>query len=264
MRVCSVEECTNKHQARGLCSTHYNQRFQPNRHRKVEQPCAVCGKLVAKERSSVRRPTCSEWCRTTLNGAAARKRWLGATGDCVMLQVASRILRDAAKDRQRESRLPAVAGASCEIPVRHPARWVWPSRWWAEFYVFSCAWCGSVATATIPTNLPDKSLPRHCSKACARKNNKQLFRSSPILLKWVTDRDGWDCQLCGEPVDKTLSGDPVDPWSPTLDHVIPQSMGGSDDVENLRLAHRWCNQVRGAARTEAEQFFSDMRRMSSV
>ena len=34
-------------------------------------------------------------------------------------------------------------------------------------------------------------------------------------------------------------------WSPTLDHVIPRSKGGSDDRSNLRTAHLWCNSLRG-------------------
>ena len=32
-RTCDMPECNNRHQARGLCSTHYNQAHQPNRHK---------------------------------------------------------------------------------------------------------------------------------------------------------------------------------------------------------------------------------------
>jgi 5-methylcytosine-specific restriction endonuclease McrA len=32
----------------------------------------------------------------------------------------------------------------------------------------------------------------------------------------------------------------------TADHIIPRTLGGSDDVEtNLRPAHKLCNQLRG-------------------
>jgi len=29
-----------------------------------------------------------------------------------------------------------------------------------------------------------------------------------------------------------------------LDHIIPVVEGGDDDPDNLRAAHRWCNQAR--------------------
>lgn len=61
----------------------------------------------------------------------------------------------------------------------------------------------------------------------------------------IYERDGWTCQLCMEPVDPALP--PGDVWSATLDHIVPQSHmlipDHSDD--NLRLAHLWCNSVRG-------------------
>lgn len=31
----------------------------------------------------------------------------------------------------------------------------------------------------------------------------------------------------------------------TVDHVIPRSLGGSDDLSNLRLAHWSCNRAKG-------------------
>jgi 5-methylcytosine-specific restriction endonuclease McrA len=36
-----------------------------------------------------------------------------------------------------------------------------------------------------------------------------------------------------------------DKWSPTIDHVIPVSQGGTDDLANLKLAHMICNAKKG-------------------
>jgi 5-methylcytosine-specific restriction endonuclease McrA len=36
-----------------------------------------------------------------------------------------------------------------------------------------------------------------------------------------------------------------DPRCFTRDHVLPRARGGRDDLENLRPAHRECNQLRG-------------------
>lgn len=58
--------------------------------------------------------------------------------------------------------------------------------------------------------------------------------------KWETTRnlvivrDKGICHLCG------MGG------ADTADHLIPHSKGGTDDLHNLRAAHRFCNVSRGA------------------
>lgn len=51
------------------------------------------------------------------------------------------------------------------------------------------------------------------------------------------------CGICGQPVDKTLKY--PDPMSPTVDHIIPVSKRGDPvALENLQLAHRYCNRLK--------------------
>ena len=50
------------------------------------------------------------------------------------------------------------------------------------------------------------------------------------------------CGICGLPVDKTIRY--PDPMSPTVDHIIPCAKGGSDELDNLQLAHRKCNRLK--------------------
>ena len=51
------------------------------------------------------------------------------------------------------------------------------------------------------------------------------------------------CGICGQPVDKTLKY--PDPMSPTVDHIIPVSKRGDPvALENLQLAHRYCNRMK--------------------
>jgi 5-methylcytosine-specific restriction endonuclease McrA len=47
------------------------------------------------------------------------------------------------------------------------------------------------------------------------------------------------CYLCGKPLT-----DPNDP--PVADHVHPRAYGGTDDITNLKAAHRSCNGRKGA------------------
>ena len=56
----------------------------------------------------------------------------------------------------------------------------------------------------------------------------------------LVKRDGMVCALCGEPI-ATLS-------EVTIDHIVPLSRGGTDRLDNLRLAHEACNKRRGNAR----------------
>ena len=51
------------------------------------------------------------------------------------------------------------------------------------------------------------------------------------------------CGICGRPVDKKLTF--PNPWSPTLDHIIPVQKGGDPvALENLQLAHLQCNRAK--------------------
>lgn len=60
---------------------------------------------------------------------------------------------------------------------------------------------------------------------------------SPALRRAVVDRDGYVCGLCGGDV---AAGDVH------IDHIVPWSLGGRDEMENLQVAHAWCNRSKGA------------------
>lgn len=69
------------------------------------------------------------------------------------------------------------------------------------------------------------------------------------MVDRIMRRDGRRCWLCGEPCDFELSRDGRYPHT-TLDHVIPKSKGGGSAPENLRLAHKKCNNDRGSKDAE--------------
>lgn len=52
----------------------------------------------------------------------------------------------------------------------------------------------------------------------------------------LVQRDGGECYLCHE-VFKSKS-------DITIDHLVPKSKGGSDLIDNLRLAHVDCNHAK--------------------
>lgn len=74
---------------------------------------------------------------------------------------------------------------------------------------------------------------------------RRQFKVPPDLRLAIYERDGWTCQLCGDPVDPDLPS--TDRWSATLDHIECQSwvLVPDHSPRNLRLAHRVCNARRG-------------------
>jgi 5-methylcytosine-specific restriction endonuclease McrA len=57
------------------------------------------------------------------------------------------------------------------------------------------------------------------------------------------------CWRCGKPIDDTLRS--PHPMSRTVDHVTPAALGGPElDTNNMRAAHRLCNQRRGIGRRQ--------------
>lgn len=64
-RLCTLPECDSKRWARDLCLKHYTYRYHPNRHRKVEVGCSVCGKRILRrvDNSRMGKHCCSIECR---------------------------------------------------------------------------------------------------------------------------------------------------------------------------------------------------------
>jgi len=76
-------------------------------------------------------------------------------------------------------------------------------------------------------------------------------KNKQIILKTKTV-----CGICGQPVD--MSYKYPHPLSATIDHIIPITKGGHPSaMENLQLAHRWCNRQKSDKminlRTEKER-----------
>lgn len=102
--------------------------------------------------------------------------------------------------------------------------------------------------------------PRFCTWSCwtnrelAGKNRESGRRRRAVVTStWdgVTDRqiferDEWRCLIpgCGGPIEPDLTW--PDPYSPSIDHIVPLSRGGTHVASNKRAAHLRCNVSRGA------------------
>ena len=73
-------------------------------------------------------------------------------------------------------------------------------------------------------------------------NMHHLQRRRSTRRRYIFERDGWRCQLCGRAVRRDASW--PHPKAPVVDHVIPRAMGGGDEPSNLQCAHNVCNAVK--------------------
>lgn len=78
-----------------------------------------------------------------------------------------------------------------------------------------------------------------------RKNRRRRLKSAPgtYTLHELAERDSRRCHICGRTVDMLRSG--MHDRGPTVDHLVPLSDGGRDELANVALAHRGCNVRRG-------------------
>ena len=71
------------------------------------------------------------------------------------------------------------------------------------------------------------------AKDAYKKAKKIIFASQTV------------CGICGRPVD--FGKKFPDPWSATVDHIVPISKGGNPaDIANMQLAHLQCNRLKSS------------------
>ena len=85
-------------------------------------------------------------------------------------------------------------------------------------------------------------------KARARHRRRTLQLNGELIdLYELAERDQWQCKLCNEPISKDAKhykGN-LNLYGPSLDHIIPVSLGGTHTWNNVQLAHYYCNSIRG-------------------
>lgn len=166
---------------------------------------------------------------------------------CVEAEVAAR--RDAAAARRQ-----------FRINWREFAKSVSRFTDFSQASMKACAKCGAMY-------LPDQDSQLYCSKACARRAHEKRGRSAKeakrrarmvvfkhdagITLAELYERDKGTCWLCGaqcrwddcrsDECGNFIAGKHY----PSIDHVIPLARGGSHTWDNVRLAHKVCNTIKG-------------------
>ena len=180
--------------------------------RRVDKPCAVCGTVMSVQPHRMER---KKWCS-------------------VECQAVGRI-----KGGSKWARNRGIGKLASPITIT------------------DCATCGELFTA--------RNGRTYCSQKCryaprleeATQRTSELYQLTrdhlrpyesqewrKVLHLLLVEKDGDLCAVCFEPIDLELSG--RDPQGPSVEHLVPRSKGGSDELDNLALSHWGCNQSRGA------------------
>lgn len=120
---------------------------------------------------------------------------------------------------------------------------------------YQCVVCGKTMEIAEGLGAPRKTCSDQCLKESQRAHGKKGRRirrqhfgenkkENVISIK-VFERDNWICHICGKKTLKTKIGSCDHPKSPTLDHIIPVSRGGSHTYDNIKCACRSCNNKKG-------------------
>ncbi len=84
--------------------------------------------------------------------------------------------------------------------------------------------------------------------ALQRRRNAALRSGTKPTVAKLAERDGWRCHICSRPINPSLTGT-RSKYKASVDHLIPLSQDGPDEMWNCRLAHLRCNAKRGAGGT---------------
>jgi len=88
---------------------------------------------------------------------------------------------------------------------------------------------------------------RYRIKTVKRQKHTNPYR---ISHEQVVRAYGDNCHICQKPIDLDLPR--TNRFGLTVDHVIPVSKGGTDDLSNLRPAHWICNIIKSDKMPEGE------------
>lgn len=234
--TCSVPGCAYvcRRLVRGWCSTHYQRwrRGEPLEglpRKTFAGECALCHSEFERVSSSAL--YCSKVC-----GSAAAWGFDAplACDDCGSPMLASKDSRRTGRRRCKECRRHGQGGyrrgCRCDVCVDEKRRAM------AEF--------NERVRAEHGTSYKNFWAKRERERTGIRPGSAggSLWIDARDRLA-IYERDNWTCHLCGEGIDPDAhwNGD----RGASLDHLIPRSMGGTDDPDNLRTCHRACNSRRG-------------------
>lgn len=238
-KVCTFRDCENPMDSKGLCSTHYSRLSSSG---VIERPCKACGEEITGFGPSV---YCSDACRPTCSFSDCSRIADGNSDLC-------KIHRSGV---YQYGRLPTYEWAKdriCEVcgkeSTRKKYRKVCSDRCKQLLHrnggtppekIKQCVKCTGFIDLTILGKSGRKK--RSDTKFCDPCKRSRTLPHQMSVTE-LADRDGTTCGICSTEVDMNLSF--PETMRASVDHVKPVACGGTDDPENLQLAHLHCNFIK--------------------
>lgn len=229
--TCSIDGCENIVRCKGYCTPHYRRSLAG---KPLLNPCPAC----KKDNTSI-----YKYCSTACYPKATGPQCL--VEDCPRETVARGVCATHHQRMRNKGTLPDRWCRGCGNSLPEDSS---PGK----------RYCGELCVPKVP-EIPSEWKPcERCSypidmsitHASGRRRRSDIkmcpfcvkakYRRHKTSLGEILARDGNACRLCGDLVNLTLST--PNPASPSVDHIVPFSLGGGHGLENLQLAHMRCNQ----------------------
>jgi 5-methylcytosine-specific restriction endonuclease McrA len=228
-----IQSVTKKSYCQKSCRPSYNSKSVPRLN-----ACEICGVGITQSRTAGNpRRTCSRKCR---DRKAMQKRKLKPAMDkeCLICQSMFKTKKASqracskpcSKEQARRGSLERFRKQQADRPTTR---------------TMPCGWCGKPRTFDIRTSTP-RAYHEDCRLQAKRAHNRirtvrrqGLPSRKKVTHELVIESYGSNCHICELPIDMTLPR--TSKQGLTIDHVIPLSRGGADEIENLRPAHWICN-----------------------
>ena len=199
--------------------------------------CQVCGKELANIKPTGRpRRNCSRLCR----GRAHPKRKPAITKSCAYC-------KKSFESPHPQHRFCCNECRTAQQSLENKRKWQrkqenkFPNRQKTS----TCGWCGEPRTFKIGESVSNAYHPECRKEAQSARYRIKTVKRQSKTKRWrishqeIVRQYGDKCHICNKPIDLDLPR--THTQGLTVDHLVPLSKGGTDDMSNLRPAHWSCN-----------------------
>lgn len=218
------------------CRVSYSRRTRGMRLEK----CLECGGVISQPTVGAPRKYCTIKCNTKANNRRIRRRRLPLRDSKPQARICL-YCKKLFMPKRRDSRY-CYNSWCVQYAYRERKRNGESSKW--VLHSVDCGQCGKTFEAIHPA-------ARWCSDYCRNKHTMRVMSRNrggamtvPYTDRQIFERDQWRCHLCRQPVDPDLPR--TDLCGATIDHILPISLGGTDEPANVATAHWHCNHKKRA------------------
>ena len=214
-KVCNTERCSKPVNAKGLCTACYKRAYlatEEHRQRRRQYNRAY-NRTYKRKARAVQCAHCGDY--------SIKRQSRGRFCSVQCAQAWRSVRREVGSDLDPNE----WHEAECEVCAKHFMIAVW-----------NCTTCSDECADML-------TAATHARNRYRRRVREAAAYVEDVNPKIVFGRDGFRCHLCGQLTGRDLKY--PHPRSPSIDHVIPLSKGGTHEMANVRTACLRCNIKKG-------------------